>query len=539
MSATEELIKLILSVVGEDAVVALTGKLDDNRASAEKLTAAYHAGDVTTEEYFKTVKKLNSETALLQSVVDGLKVKIASQDDALSDAARDGATLYAMALEEISEKSEHAHKGLGKVGTTADDSKKQAAALGRAFLEFSRGVEDFTTGGPLGVLNNLPGIFSAGGQAAGLSAAQIAGLTSGVSLLATGAYILYQNWDRIAKLWGEHKTETEAEEMERLEKATSKTADQTKRLADLKDKERDKKDTANEIERLEKLKTDAEKGAGEGVTKTVAAVGGLDDAIRLYVKQAMSREDPRGELAANDPARAAQIKEGYEKAFREAFAQASRGDIGMRDTLLSEAERSKDPNLRGFGLLMRANTPETAKAAVKEIEQKQADEYIQGLWDQQKAKDRRDKEEGEREAEALQAREREKQETAAKKSLEDSKKAIAAKQKQDAADAFKQGNEQAKYRGEVLNSANDVTNQNPGINPQAAIRVAEEAVALHKNFGIPMAQAQMEAMQALMQGFSAVQAAYQRQRQQMAIMQANINRSRTMMPTAQPIPFTN
>lgn len=539
MNATEELIKLILSVVGEDAIVSLTSKLDDNRASAEKLTTAYHAGDITTEEYLKTVKKLNSEAASLQSVVDGLKVKIASQDDALSDAAKDGANLYAMALDEIAEKSERAHKGLGKVGTAADESKKQSAALGRAFLEFSRGVEDFTAGGPLGILNNLPGMFSAGGQAAGLSAAQIAGLTSGVSLLATGAYILYQNWDKIAKLWGEHKTETEAEEMERLEKATSKTADQTKRLADLKDKERDKKATDNEIQRLENLKTDAEKGSGEGVTKTVAAVGGLDDAVRLYVKQAMKREDPNGVMAANDPARAAQLKEGYEKSFKEAFAQASRGDIGMRDTLQSEADRSKDPNLRGFGTLLRANSPETAKQAAKEIEQKQADEYIQGLWDQQKAKDRRDKEEGEREAETLQARERDKQEATAKKSLDDSKKAIAAKKKQDAADAFKQGGEQAKYRGEVLNSANDVTNQNPGISPQAAIRVAEEAVALHKNFGIPMAQAQMDSMQALMQGFSAVQATMARQKQQMAIMQANINRGRIMQPSTQPIPFTN
>ena len=539
MGVNEELIRLVLSVAGDDAVEAMTAKLDDNRAATEKLAVAFHAGDLSSEEFLKSFKKLNSEATSLQSIIDGLKTKVTLQDDALSDAAHDGAKLYAMALDEIAEKSEHADRGLGRVGKTASDSKDRTAAMGRAFLEFSRGVEDFTAGGPLGVLNNLPGIFSAGGQAAGLSAAQIAGLTSGVSLLATGAYILYQNWDRIAKLWGEHKTETEAEEMERLEKATSKTADQTKRLVDLKDKERDKKDTENEIQRLEKLKTDAEKGAGEGVTKTVAAVGGLDDAIRLYVKQAMSREDPNGVLAATDPAKAAEIKAGYEKSFKEAFAQASRGDIGMRDTLQSEADRSKDPNLRGFGILMRANTPEFAKAAVKEIEQKQADEYIQGLWDQQKAKDRRDKEEGERQAEAMQAHEQQKKEAEAQRSLEASKQAIAARKKQDAAATLKEGTEQSRYREDVRSSFADISSRNPGIDPQAAVRIAEEAVALHRNFGLPMAQAQMNATQALMQGFSAVQVEMQRQRQQMAIIQANINRARIMQPTTQPIPFTN
>lgn len=77
-----------------------------------------------------------------------------------------------------------------------------AQAASRGILELSRGFEDLTTGGFLGVLNNIPGTIYNFGQAAKLSATQVGLLTAAASGLGTAAYIVYQNWDKIVELFG-------------------------------------------------------------------------------------------------------------------------------------------------------------------------------------------------------------------------------------------------------------------------------------------------------------------------------------------------
>jgi hypothetical protein len=106
----------------------------------------------------------------------------------------------------------------------------KSGAFARGLLDLSRGIEDVATGGPIGGLNNIPGIFTNMASAAGVSATSVAGWTTGISLAATGAYLLYRNWDSVEQLWGGGGTLTEAERMDKLAKATSRTAEETEKL---------------------------------------------------------------------------------------------------------------------------------------------------------------------------------------------------------------------------------------------------------------------------------------------------------------------
>lgn len=85
---------------------------------------------------------------------------------------------------------------------TGDQGQKAGQAAARGFLELSRAVEDFAVAGPLGALNNMPGIADSIGRSFSLSAGAVAGITAGVSALATISYVVYQNWDRIADSFG-------------------------------------------------------------------------------------------------------------------------------------------------------------------------------------------------------------------------------------------------------------------------------------------------------------------------------------------------
>ena len=70
-----------------------------------------------------------------------------------------------------------------------------------------------------GIANNIAPLLTSLGAGAGL-----AGTVAIVSIAATQ---LYERWDDIARLMGAGGTETEAQRMEKLEKATSRTAEET------------------------------------------------------------------------------------------------------------------------------------------------------------------------------------------------------------------------------------------------------------------------------------------------------------------------
>ena len=177
MATSEELIKLILSVNGGEALEDLQENLRYVQAATEQLKQAYERGDVSLEQFIKTGQSLAASEARLTQV-------LRDATNATKDNAAATSSLTAAA---------------GNAGAATTDMGKRSGAAARGVLELSRGVEDFTTGGPIGILNNIPGMFQSLGTAAGMSATGIAAATAGVSLFATFAYTVYQNRDKITE----------------------------------------------------------------------------------------------------------------------------------------------------------------------------------------------------------------------------------------------------------------------------------------------------------------------------------------------------
>lgn len=159
-----------------------------------------------------------------------------------------------------------------------DATGKSGQGAARGFLELSRAVEDFTVAGPLGALNNIPGIIQSFAQELKLSTALVAGLTAGVSILATGAYIIYTHWGSITSEMRKYQglVETSVEAQERLEKATHRTALEEAELLNL--TERKSKADAQAA-----LKSEAEQSKEKAVDEVVAEFGGQKHIVDMMV----------------------------------------------------------------------------------------------------------------------------------------------------------------------------------------------------------------------------------------------------------------
>lgn len=177
---SEELIRIALQVIGQEGLADLQSQLDYNKVAVKQLAEAFANGSISVDEYERAAKKLAASETQLKRVMDQTTEGLKAQQ-----AAADGA---AEAVDTVSEATKK--------------SGINASGAARGVLELSRGIEDFVTGGPLGILNNIPGIFSGIGSAAGLSSTAVAGLTAGVSLLATAAFVTWKNWGAISEAIG-------------------------------------------------------------------------------------------------------------------------------------------------------------------------------------------------------------------------------------------------------------------------------------------------------------------------------------------------
>ena len=221
--------------------------------------------------------------------------------DAIDDLAR--YTAQVRQAEEALEAVTRVSQGLPAAGLGG-----QAAA--RGFLEFSRAVEDFAVAGPLGALNNMPGIFQNIAQSINLSRGAVAGWTAAISLAATAAFELYKNWDKIRDAVGLGAIKTQAEEMEELRKKTSLTADEAERLY---------RATALQegAASARKAQSKAERDQASAVKEAFVELGPTGSVARGILSAAPALVDAQGD--------AVKAKEALEK-FR-AYA-ASEGSLG-------------------------------------------------------------------------------------------------------------------------------------------------------------------------------------------------------------------
>lgn len=87
VAVNDELIRLILSVSGEEAISDLAENLAYNEKALEHLSDAYKAGSVTTDEFFKQAQKLSAEQIKLRNLIEASTRATQVQAQAQADAA--------------------------------------------------------------------------------------------------------------------------------------------------------------------------------------------------------------------------------------------------------------------------------------------------------------------------------------------------------------------------------------------------------------------------------------------------------------------
>ena len=113
---TEELIKLIMSVSGQDVVKDLQEQLAYTQATLEQLKDAFKRGDMTTEEFLRTAKRLTDQEKQLQSNIDMTTDAMTRQAAASKTAAAVGDS-----LETIGKSGTNAAYKMMQFGQTLDD----------------------------------------------------------------------------------------------------------------------------------------------------------------------------------------------------------------------------------------------------------------------------------------------------------------------------------------------------------------------------------------------------------------------------------
>lgn len=254
MSTEADRIQIVLEAQGRQQVAELTAVIEAERAALVRLDGELKAGGISATHHAQQTAdakdRIKDMRAALAALTPALGSTVAATTAAAAAtrgataAAQQGVTATAAATAATAantaaatanaaaaERAARANRSMAAAArNTVEMTDPRKAAGGRAVLELSRGIEDFSTGGPMGALNNIPGVFREVATYAGMSTVAIAGMTGAVSGVATGAYLLWRNWDSVVSLFDAGHVETEAARMERLEKATSRTAAETAKL---------------------------------------------------------------------------------------------------------------------------------------------------------------------------------------------------------------------------------------------------------------------------------------------------------------------
>jgi hypothetical protein len=146
-----------------------------------------------------------------------------------------------------------AEMGFKATATAAASGGKGMASFGSSMMTAAAFADDMQYG-LRAVVNQIPMVTTALGMGAGLGGV--------VSILAVGVNVLNNHWDSLVEKFSTRTIDTAAMEMERLGQKTGKTADEQKRLNELKREEA-------QIEQQKNRRTAGEQAAGGNVGKAV------------------------------------------------------------------------------------------------------------------------------------------------------------------------------------------------------------------------------------------------------------------------------
>lgn len=283
--------------------------------------------------------------------------------------------------------------GLDTVGVQANRASRAFGGFGMAMMQAGYIADDFRYG-LNAIVNNIAPLTQglAGGFGATAAQANMAGAAFQVAAVA--GYMLYSHWDQLNAALGNPAFKSAAQEMEELGKQTTKTADETKRLADYEAvrasaKKRTESDSASDASEKEIDKAIAGKGGGAvrmGLEKALLEEGG--GSLSGKEEQAI-RENTRGMLGHIRDAMpvalgGVDIHEEEEKALRKA----------REDRLQEKTDKlmgGKDATSKAERLALMRKHPELFdKSLTSELESSEPDalkareeEHQQNLWERE------------------------------------------------------------------------------------------------------------------------------------------------------------
>ncbi len=336
-----EIFKAILEIEEKGDLKRVQGDVKAAEQLMAELHAQFKSGALSAGQYFTEVSELAEELVTLRNAAGG--VKATGADDF---------------FESLGIKADKASKS---VATFTANSKAVSGGTrnsAMALLEFSRGLEDAQYG-IAGVLNNLPNMLMYLGIGTGLVGV--------ISIASVAVAQLVKHWDDLAELFGNSKVETEAQAMERLAKATNKTADETARLAQLKKGEADRSARASREESLASDQSDAEQALGQSVRKAVTEGGGFDSVVAGLAKGTVDARKAAGDYrngdGTNDTDRMGKARDHLEQQAKDLIdAAINSNDIKKQRAAISTLKSMSKDGGGGFAAFLDALDPAREKA---------------------------------------------------------------------------------------------------------------------------------------------------------------------------------
>jgi hypothetical protein len=241
MASTEDVARLSLEAETqgfEEAKSQIYGFADDVQAVAAKSSEAMeHVGQqVEVDAQAFVGAKAEAYGFADAAVASGSKAAgaydlVEREIRDVATAASAGKSAVTLAMEEIAASGRKAEASLTRVASASASTGNRSQAAARGIVDLSRGLEDFSTGGFLGILNNIPGMFTNLGAALGIARTALLAWTGIVSLAATGLYVLYKNWGNIRSAFTEQNPFPQAaHDVDALKQELDKAKDAMKEL---------------------------------------------------------------------------------------------------------------------------------------------------------------------------------------------------------------------------------------------------------------------------------------------------------------------
>lgn len=372
MAARSE-IELALQVSGASAVDGLSKSTANMRAQIGEAALAFGRGKIASDEFEATVRKLGTQLAREEKLLGQLR---AAQEEAARSALQMAAAVDT-AGDAVAVATDQSAAGVTKLGNASEELKKKTSQSAFALVELSRGLQDYSAAGMVGISNNVEGLARSFSTLAtsGVSLTSVlmspAGLVGGFTLLTTAAIVagpkIQAAFSAIAN--GSNAVPAAAEKLDRLNDALEKSKERleklkgqqsltnrelaefnklTERQVELQKQAKAEKERVDRAAKVDALQDPATAEAAKARAESLQAdLGGKQGDVKAAMRVAAANNPKQNAEVAKAEA---EVDAAYEEKFktqREAplnrFLNAKRDrEVAAAEAKLKEAEAERD-----------------------------------------------------------------------------------------------------------------------------------------------------------------------------------------------------